>query len=356
MKPCSRKLICLIVAACVGLAASGCRSLGPRTIPKDRADYSEAIGDSWMRQTLLNIVKLRYNTAPVFVDVASIVGGYSTESEVGGALNFAWPNAADVANINGKLRFTDRPTITYTPLTGGKFMRSLITPIRPEELFFTIQSGWNAGAILTAGAASINGLRNREQSPEGALAADPDFIRVVQLMGKIQQSGCVGIRIIQDAQKHQTTLLTFHNENMPAEVRDQIGELRRLLRLDPAANEFQLVYGSAAASSNEIAVRSRSLIQIMGLMAAEMEVPEAHIKEGRTTPGPQHGAKPLARIRCSSDKPGDALVAVKYRGHWFWVDDRDVSSKRGFGFIMLLFTLADAGEQQNLPLITIPAQ
>ena len=80
-----------MLVPCIGLAlgVSGCRSLGPRTIPKDRADYSETIGDSWMRQTLLNIVKLRYATPPVFVDVASVVGGYSAETEVGGGLGFS---------------------------------------------------------------------------------------------------------------------------------------------------------------------------------------------------------------------------------------------------------------------------
>ena len=50
------------------------------------------------------------------------------------------------------------------------------------------------------------------------------------------------------------------------------------------------------------------------------------------------------------------MVAVKHRGYWFWIDDRDVPSKRGFSFLMVLFTLADTGERQNLPLVTIPAQ
>jgi hypothetical protein len=336
-------------------ATPGCRSLGPRTIPKDRADYSEAIGDSWMRQTLLNIVKLRYNTPPVFVDVASVVGGYSAETEAGGFVTFGFPGT-DNLNLNGKFRYTDRPTITYTPMTGNKFMRGLLIPIRPEEIFFCVQAGWSAEVILKAGLASINGLRNREFSPGGATAADPGFDRVLQLMERIRQSGLVGVRIEVDEQGRQTALLTIHDANITGDVLNDVRGLRSLLRLNSEVHEFKLVFGSVPMNDREVAVRTRSLVQIMSLISSEMEVPAEHIAEGRTIPGPRYADRPLIHIHCSPDKPTDAAVAVQHRGHWFWVDDRDVPSKRGFSFLMLLFTLADAGEQQNLPLITIPAQ
>jgi hypothetical protein len=39
-----------------------------------------------------------------------------------------------------------------------------------------------------------------------------------------------------------------------------------------------------------------------------------------------------------------------------WVDDRDWRTKRAFTAIMFLFTMADVGSDDKLPLITIPAQ
>jgi len=64
----------------------------------------------------------------------------------------------------------------------------------------------------------------------------------------------------------------------------------------------------------------------------------------------------LIRINSGESKPSDAFVAINYRDHWFWIDDRDLKTKRTFAFMMLVFTLADTGEKENLPLITIPAQ
>jgi hypothetical protein len=36
---------------------------------------------------------------------------------------------------------------------------------------------------------------------------------------------------------------------------------------------------------------------------------------------------PLVRITSSSKKPDDSFVAVPYKDHWYWIDDKDVRSK-----------------------------
>src|SRR5277367_4359866 len=77
------------VAGTLMLVLTGCQSIGPHTVATDRFDYSAAIADSWKQQTLLNIVKLRYLDLPVFVDVSSVVSGYSLQTgiSVGGTLS-----------------------------------------------------------------------------------------------------------------------------------------------------------------------------------------------------------------------------------------------------------------------------
>ena len=64
----------------------------------------------------------------------------------------------------------------------------------------------------------------------------------------------------------------------------------------------------------------------------------------------------IIEIHSSKEKVDDAFVSIHYRDHWYWIDDRDLKSKRVFAFMLMLFTLADTGEKEGLPLITIPAQ
>jgi hypothetical protein len=126
------------------LLLTGCAHLGPKTVAVDRFDYSTAIADSWKQQTLLNIVKLRYMDMPVFMDVASVVSGYSMQTgvSVNGTLSSEAAVQGNFGSIGGQAIYTDRPTITYVPMTGEKFLRGLITPIDPKNVFFLLQSGY----------------------------------------------------------------------------------------------------------------------------------------------------------------------------------------------------------------------
>jgi hypothetical protein len=354
-----------IAVACLGLAACvGCHSVGPRTIPRDRSDYSGSISESWKRQTLLNIVKLRYLDPPIFVDVGQIVAGYSLETGLNAGASFP-ENAVLGGNstqLGGSVKFTDRPTITYTPMTGDKFLKALMTPLPPESVFFTIESGWPADSILFTAVARLNGLRNQEESINGLSRADPRFLRVLELMRRIQEAGAMGMRVVRDTNDQQSTLVAIHSKEIPEQTQAEGRELRQLLGLSLEAIEFKLGFGSVAVDDCELAIQTRSLLHILGLLAAQVEVPAQHIAEGRAVPGvreAEEGDSPvvhMARIQSSRHKPDDAYVAVPYRDHWFWIDDCDLKSKRTFAFMMMLFTLSDSGTDQNLPLITIPAQ
>jgi hypothetical protein len=99
---------------------------------------------------------------------------------------------------------------------------------------------------------------------------------------------------------------------------------------------------------------------VMMAFASYADIPEQDLKEQRALPSLQSTnsaakADPI-KIKCSPDKPADAYVAVHNRNHWFWIDDRDWRTKRALAAVMFLFTMSDTGGNEQLPLITIPAQ
>jgi hypothetical protein len=116
-----------------------------------------------------------------------------------------------------------------------------------------------------------------------------------------------------------------------------------------------------AANDKEIALLTRSVLEILTDLSSYTDVPAANVEQKRTFPSPApeivNGAPvpPLMRILSSPQRPDDAFAAVPYGQNWYWIDDKDFASKRLFTFIMFLFTLTDTGDKQGAPIITVPA-
>src|SRR5579872_2194805 len=109
---------------------AGCAaSVGPPTIARDRFDYVEAISESWKRQMLLNLVKVRYSDVPVFLDVTSVLNAYGIDNElhISGQAAPVGRNGDTFLGAEGITHYTDHPTITYVPVLGDKFAKSFMS-------------------------------------------------------------------------------------------------------------------------------------------------------------------------------------------------------------------------------------
>ena len=348
----------------MALAAGGCTHIGPKTVPVDRFDYSTAVADSWKQQTLLNIVKLRYMDLPVFVDVASIVAGYSLQTgvTVNGVYSSERAVQGNYGAVGGQAVYTDRPTITYVPMTGEKFVRGLITPIDPKNIFFLLQSGYPADFVLSLTVESLNGVRNRSTSGGVVRPADPEFVRALELMREVQSAGAIVMRVEEGKPKGTSAVLFFRREDISPDIAEKSAEVRRLLKMPADTQKFVLTYSPFRVAEGELAVHSRSMLQIMMAFASYTDIPEPHARDHVATPGFDASASEAenqrnrVQIHSGKDKPAATFAAVRYRDYWFWIDDGDLRSKRALTAVMFFFTIAETGANENLPLITIPAQ
>jgi hypothetical protein len=345
------------------LSGTGCVSVGPATVPGDRMGYIEAMADSWKQQTLLNVVRMRYGDAPSFVDVSSVISAYtwlgqvSASGQVSSDQTSAVPSG--LAILGGSASYAKRPTITYTPLSGDRFTRSLLRPISPSGIFELIQAGYPADAILQMTARAINGLSNRTSIGGKLREADPDFYAVLAALRRLQLSGEVGLRIEKRGPDEVGVLLLSPHRNEQAN-RD-LEFLRKTLRVSPdESGQITLTFGSLPRSDREIALLSRSMLGVLLEVASGIDVPGADVSRGRTAPSgrrsdaPDPNDRPLIRISSGPTAPAGAYSAVRYRDTWYWISDDDLASKRDFTFLMMFFALAETGVAAQAPVLTIP--
>jgi hypothetical protein len=343
---------------CLSLLIAGCASIGPPTLRRDRLDYADALADASKREALLNIVKLRYADAPSLVTVSQLVAGYTLEGRVDLRSDFFTNNfnlSDDVAfGVGGT--FSDRPTVTYTPIKGDDFARVMLTPIPPSELFAMLATGAPAELTLGLAVQSINGLHNWTADARGEPHVDPEFAEVLELLGALRRDGVIGFRFDTQAGPRTAYLLLEDREGEALDARAR--RLLDLLNLDPSVRSFPIRFGFGDEQTTEIRIYTRSLIEILSNLAAEVEVPAGNVAAGRTYPTQRRPAEldSLPRLAVTSRelRPFQPFVAVEYRGTWYWIDDRDFESKRVFSVLMLLLNLVDKGREVQLPVITIP--
>jgi hypothetical protein len=343
---------------------AACGSIGPATVSRDRVDYVNAIGTSWERETLLNIIKLRYGHAPVFLSVTQVVTGYQYQSTVTGGLTASnFTAVQDVFGVTGLAtaqgQYTDRPTVIYTPLTGVDFLNKLMTPIPPSAVLFVLQAGYPADVIIPIALDSINGIHNASRRVMRH-AADPRFNRLVQLLRSLQLAEAVEVRIEHSKDGSQTSLITF-TSNQDPQAKAESAEVRSLLGLRPDSQRLAVYYGGYSGKPDEISMVTRSMLQVMLELAAGIQVPQSDVSEHKVNPGLVEGQAPAPQttpavdIQSGTTEPTDTSVAVQYAGQWFWISDTDIRSKDVFGAVMLLFSISDIGFKGNGPIVTVPA-
>ena len=111
---------------------------------------------------------------------------------------------------------------------------------------------------------------------------------------------------------------------------------------------------------------TRSLMSIFFYLSHNIEAPTEHIQKGliketqrreggrfdwSETPGGR-----LFKIYQSDTKPDNAMLAIPYRDHWFYIADNDIESKSTFMLLTQLFRLQAGSAKMAAPTLTIPVR
>ena len=169
---------------------------------------------------------------------------------------------------------TDRPTITYPPLTGSALIRTLMAPIPPVRLFELIDTGYPADLLCQVAVQEVNRLANR-RSGGRARAMNPAFAEVLSALRRIQDSEPVGFRIEVDKEmvKRHRLVMFFTKREVPPEIQAEWETVRKRLRLNPDRLDVLISYGADRDRDDVVAVQTRSAMQILGIVSSYISIP-----------------------------------------------------------------------------------
>ncbi len=352
----------LTIILCITISA--CSRFGHKLVPLDSFNYNEAIARSSNEQMLLNLVRLRYSEVPVFLAVGSVITQYFYLGDLKAGASFGKPAAgaaSEIIDVNARMLYAERPTVTYSPLVGQQFAQQLLTPIPGDLLFSLVQSGWPPEQLLTMGLERLNHLGNL---PFGTVPSTArleelrEFNHVVQLI--IELSKRRSIEMQSDNTKTPNTRLLVFKQVQDNDTENLIKELKSMLDLDPDQSTFRVTNRLIGRRPDEITMRVRSLLVLMGFLSGGVEIPSVHAEEKRA-----ENVTPIAdaeywslmfplKIHSSVERPTDAFVAVRHHDHWFYIKHSDHLSKQDFSLLTYLFQMQSPQAQTLGPMITVP--
>jgi hypothetical protein len=190
-----RRSVRLLAAGLVAALCGGCGAVGPASIKAARLDYNIAIQGTDIGQLLLNVVRLRYREPPYFLEVASVSSSLDAGATATGTVPSPLTNM-NPAMVEAGLVYSEKPTVTYSPLQGRQFATQLMTPLDLNTLVLLCNSGWSIKRVFLVGLQAMNRLANapRASGPTPRRAPEYEAFRdAVELLEILQSRDAIQI-------------------------------------------------------------------------------------------------------------------------------------------------------------------
>ena len=191
-----KRLLALGGLLLVAHTAQGCASIGPTRLGRDQLDYTRTLSDAGKRQTLFNLIRMRYGEPPAFLSVSQVVSGYTLQGTAQAGLN-AYPsaNASTFATLLGGAQYTDRPTFTLNPVTGEHFVQAYLRPFSPAGIVPLVQGGIPIDVLFRLVAQSVGPLQNTHPLGGFDRSGSPDFLPLLGALRTLQEAGVLRVRL-----------------------------------------------------------------------------------------------------------------------------------------------------------------
>ena len=351
--------LCLSITLLLGLA--GCFMPGPKSLEREHMGFNQVVQQGNDEEMLLNLIRLKYRDTPLFLKVSAINTQYSFQAGASASASVQNRNPKHGLGLGASASYKETPTVSYKPLQGDEFTQRMLNPIKLDSILLLARSGWSIERLLKLAAQSVNGIKNAPTAsgPTPLLAPDyRSFGEAVKALRELQINNAISVGYAPGA---DVAVLSIQVPKGKAAAAATVRKLFHLGKRDA----YAIAAGAGHGEDDTLYMETRSLMGILFYLSQAVEAPAAHRDAGlvtltRDTEGKAFDWKavtdPLFLIRSSEDYPEEAAVRVRYRGYWFYIDDRDLESKSTFTLVSQLFALQAGKIEGAVPVLTLPLQ
>ena len=396
----------------LGAALGGC-AFGPKTLESAHTRYNESIKSVSDEELLLNLVRLRYNETVLQLEVSNVAAQYEAGASLEARPFFSTegvnlvPPDGPFGAFSRILPFvgaslTDRPTFSFHPVDDADAVKQLFVPATLDGIIFLAETSWPISTVFSLFVESINRLPNAPSESGPARGVEPEFRefqRAMQLMqglqdarklkfvrtervrevgGPLPQSAVDASALIHAAKDgfeyrqrdDRSWMLVKLDRQLelrldPAALGSpELTELCQLLNLEPGRTTYEITIGGDTfattyppPTSRGLHIVPRSTVQALFYLSNGIDLPNAHLCAGVVAPSPDSSMTDgLFKVHSDTghQRPKCAYLAVKYRGRWFYIDDRDAVSKATFGLMKVMSRINLLGPKRDGPSLTLP--
>ncbi|MCH8208641.1 MAG: hypothetical protein IIA62_06280 [Nitrospinae bacterium] len=339
----------------------GCSGMGPVVLEQSRNNYNIAIQKTNDEQLLLNLVRLKYRDTPFFMEVSSVATQFTFSASANASATLP-EHSPNIFGLGAGAAMTERPTISYSPLQGEKFIQRFLSPISLKTISLLFHSGWRVDRIFRVCFQHINRIKNAPTAsgptPEFAPEYE-DFAHIAGLLQNLKSRG--GLEAEYGIHENSPVFILHISEE--ALEWPETGKLMKFFNLPLGTNRLVLSGHSKDKPPGFLRVETRSLLGAMFYLSQSIEVPLKDQEMGKVTQTKDRSGKlfdwkkvtgDLIRVRSNSGFYDQSAVAVKYPGSWFYIDDSDLTSKSTFSMLGQIFSLQAGKSKSVVPVLTLP--
>lgn len=339
----------------------GCAKLGPTTLKSERSNYNLAVQRTNDEQLLLNLARLKYRDTPFFMEVSSVATQFTLSTSANASTTLE-DGVKGLFGLGGSVGMVERPTVTYSPLQGDKFIQRVLSPLPLQTITLLYHSGWSIERIFQLCFQRMNNIKNAPGASGPTPKRAPQFkkfLAAIKHLGELQSQDILNLSYNNENESPQIILhIADEGKNLEAAQ-----EFSRALNIEPGRKKYVITFSPKQNESEQIRVVTRSLLGVLFYLSQGVEAPEQDVKEGKVTRTLKKSGEvfdwkevtgELLRVRSKSNRPDNATLRVFYRGTWFFIKDSDLKSKSTFSLLSQIFSLQAGKIKDTTPLLTLP--